>query len=172
VSIKGVGIMPTKRSVVAVLSLFVFLGFGALSRGQETQGKYMCTEANPEQVCVESNTCGLAGACTVNIKRTAGSASVTPDAPAARANAPFCVKVGQTVTWKSASKDTGFMLDFGPTSPFSVSGAIMGGSERPVAMVARRKGCYKFSAGACASGATYGKCQSVESELIVVGNDK
>jgi len=164
--------MPTKPSVVVILSLSLFLGFGALSRGQEAQGKYMCTESNPEQVCGESNTCGLSGACTVNIKRTAGSASVTLDAPAAKANAPFCVKVGQTVTWKSAAKDTGFMLDFGPTSPFSVSGAIMGGSERPVAMVARRKGCYKFSAGACASGATYGKCQSVESELIVVGNDK
>lgn len=164
--------MRTKQSAGIAFGLLVFLLFGALSRGQNAQGRYMCTEPNPEQVCSESNTCGLSGSCTVNIKRTASSASVTPDSTAAKANAPFCVKVGQTVTWKSASKDTGFILDFGPNSPFSLSGAITGGSERPVSAVATRKGCYRFSAGACVSGGTYGKCESVESELIVIGDNR
>lgn len=164
--------MRANGSVVIVLSLFVPFVLASHASSQDQRSKYMCTEANPEQACSESNTCGLSGPCTINIKRTAGSASVTPDSTAAKANAPFCVKVGQTLTWRSVSKGTGFMLDFGPDSPFSGSGAIMGGSDRPVSAVATRKGCYKFSAGACVSGATYGKCESVESELIVVGNDK
>jgi hypothetical protein len=77
--------------------------------------------------------------------------------------------VGTEVTWQSRSKNTGFVVDFGPGSPFD-SDAIVGGSDRPVSAVARKKGCYKYSAGACVSGSIYGMCGSVETELIITGS--
>jgi len=102
----------------------------------------------------------------VDIKRTASAASVTPGIPGAKENAPFCVKVGTKVTFKSESKNVGFVLDFGSSSPFSQA-AIIGGSDRPVTAVANKPGCFKFSAGACVSGAIYGMCGETSTEIIV-----
>ena len=166
--------MRKKCNTLILLNLFGVLALSIYLGAQETQrdsNSYQCTEPQPEQVCNESNTCGVSqGSCVVNIKRTANSASVLPAWVTSKPNAPFCVKAGGTVTWKSTSKNTGFMVDFGPNSPFSPSGTIAGGSDRSVSVVATRKGCYKFSAGACLSGATYGMCASTNSELIVVEN--
>jgi len=151
------------------LTLLILTLSGYLA--SEDRNKYVCSEPNPESMCTPKNTCGSATApCTVDIKRTAESAAVTPDIPGAKSNAPFCVKTGTTVTWKSVSKNTGFVVDFGPSSPFEPAGAaILGGSDRSASVVAKKQGCYKFSAGACVSGAIYGMCDSVDTELIVTG---
>jgi hypothetical protein len=78
------------------------------------------------------------------------------------------VKVGTTVTWQSSNKNTGFVLDLGPTSPFDTAdGAIMGGSDRPISVVAKRPGCFKYSVGACVSGTIYGMCGTSNAELVV-----
>jgi hypothetical protein len=79
------------------------------------------------------------------------------------------VKAGTTVTWQSSAKNTGFILDFGPSSPFDTPGAIIGGSDRPISVVAKRPGCYKFSLGACIAGTIYGMCGSTDSEIVVTG---
>lgn len=132
--------------------------------------KYACTEANPAQLCNASNTCGSASTpCEVDVKRTANGASSTPNIPNAKSNAFFCVKAGTTVTWKSTSKNIGFMIDPGATSPFEPGGAIIGGGDRPVSVVAKTVGCYKYSAGACKSGAIYGMCKDTSAEFVIVG---
>jgi len=132
--------------------------------------KYACTEANPAQLCNAGNTCGSASTpCEVDVKRSTNGASSTPSIPGAKSNAFFCVKVGTTVTWKSTSKNIGFMIDPGATSPFEPGGAIIGGADRPVSVVAKTVGCYKYSAGACMSGAIYGMCKDTSAELVIIG---
>jgi hypothetical protein len=101
------------------------------------------------------------------VKRTSDSASVTPSIPDAKGNSFFCVKVGTKVKWNSTEKGNGFVVDVGPASPFDPAGAIIGGSDRTVSVIAKRKGCFKYSAGACRSGAIYGMCDTVSAELIV-----
>ena len=139
------------------------------AKGPQGGGKkYVCLEPNPETMCNAATTCGSASTpCTVDVKRTAQAASVTPDIPNAKSNRPFCVKVGTTVTWKSSSKNTGFVLDFGPTSPFD-QGTIIGGSDRSISAVAKNAGCHKFSAGACVSGTIYGMCGNADTEIVVI----
>jgi hypothetical protein len=73
------------------------------------------------------------------------------------------------VTWKSTAKNVGFIVDPGTPSPFEPVGAIIGGSDRSVNVVARIPGCYKYSAGACMSGAIYGMCKETSAEIIVTG---
>jgi plastocyanin len=90
--------------------------------------------------------------------------------PNAKGNSLFCVKMGTTVQWKSTGKDIGFVVDFGPSSPFDPAGAIIGGSDRAITVVAKKPGCYKYSAGACMSGAMYGMCGEANVKLIVTGN--
>jgi plastocyanin len=139
------------------------------AKDEKGGSKYVCSETNPQGMCNSSTTCGSASApCTVDVKRTANAASVTPGIAGAKSNAPFCVKVGTTVTWKSSSKNVGFVLDFGPSSPFG-QGTLIGGSDRQVSVVANKPGCYKFSAGACVSGAIYGMCGETSTEIIVTG---
>jgi hypothetical protein len=130
--------------------------------------KYACSEANPAQLCTAANTCGSASTpCSVDVKRTANAASSTPSIPGAKSNSLFCVKAGTTVQWKSTGKNIGFVIDFGPTSPFVPGGAIMGGTDRAITVAAKTPGCYKYSAGACMSGAIYGMCGETNAELIV-----
>jgi hypothetical protein len=138
---------------------------------EKDSNKYVCSETNPQGMCNASTTCGSAGApCMVDIKRTANAASVTASIPGAKDNAPFCVKVGTKVSFKSESKNVGFVLDFGASSPFG-QGTIIGGSNRPVSVVANKPGCFKFSAGACVSGAIYGMCGETNTEIIVTGGN-
>jgi len=151
----------------SILLLLVLLG-NYLAAKEKDSNKYVCSEQNPQGICSTSTTCGSASApCTVDIKRTGSAASVTPGIAGAKGNKPFCVKVGTTVTWRSESKNVGFVLDFGPSSPFDQA-TIIGGSDRPVSAVAKKPGCFKFSAGACVSGAIYGMCGEASTEIIVI----
>jgi hypothetical protein len=149
-------------------------GYMAARQPQGKSSKYVCSEADPGSLCSAATTCGSASSpCVVNIRRKSGSsASATPSIANAKDNAPFCVKVGTTVTFQGSGKNTGFVLDFGPTSPFDTSnalapGTIIGGADRPISVVANKPGCYKYSVGACTSGTIYGMCGSSEAELIV-----
>ncbi len=156
---------------VAMAVMLLLLSSFAVSqekqRGRET---YLCSEPNPENACVAENSCGSSSTpCTVEIKRTASDAAVTPAIPNAKGNMLFCVKAGTEMIWKSPSKNTGFVVDFGPDSPFA-QGTIVGGSDRAVSAVPKTKGCYKYSTGACVSGAIYGMCASVETELVITGS--
>jgi hypothetical protein len=155
-------------AVSTLLSLFIVLLAG-VSRAQ-SKGKYVCDEPNPQSLCNAANTCSASGPCTVDIKRKGMSgATATPGFPKAKENSLFCVKEGATVTFQSSSKGTGFVVDFGPSSPFDPPDAIIGGSQKPVSVMAKRPGCFKYSAGACYSGATYGMCGSGTAEAIVIG---
>ena len=134
----------------------------------QSNSKYACSEPNLAQQCTTANTCGSASSpCSVDVKRTSDSASATPSVPNAKGNSLFCVKVGTKVTWMSSEKENGFVVDVGPSSPFDPAGAIIGGSDRAVSVVAKRPGCFKYSAGACRSGAIYGMCDTANAELIV-----
>jgi len=148
--------------------------FLAANAQQDKNNKYICSETNPGSMCTAATTCGSASSpCVVNIKRsgsTSASATSMPAIPNAKGNAPFCVKVGTTVTWQSSSKNTGFVLDFGPSSPFetpNTPGTIIGGADRPVSVVAKKPGCYKYSVGACVSGSIYGIYGSSTAEIVV-----
>ena len=136
--------------------------------GQSSSGKYACSESTPAQLCTAANTCGSASTpCAVDVKRTSNAASSTPMIPNAKSNSLFCIKAGTTVQWKSTRKDIGFVVDFGPSSPFDPAGAIIGGTDRIVTVTAKRPGCYKYSAGACRSGAIYGMCGQANVQLII-----
>lgn len=166
--------MTIHRSFVISCS-FVLLcplltSYSAAQSENKNSSKYACSEPQPEQLCNASNTCGSASSpCTVDVKRTADSASVTPGIPNAKGNSLFCVRTGTTVTWQTTSKNVGFLVDFGDASPFEPPEAITGGSSRSVSVVAKKPGCFKFSAGACASGAIYGMCKETDSEAVVIG---
>ncbi len=151
---------------------FLLLPVAILSSYASAQSKsnaYACTEAKPEVQCVAANTCGSSSTpCEIDVKRTASAASATPSIPGAKSNSLVCVKVGTTVQWKSTGRNIGFVVDFGPSSPFEPNGAIMGGSDRTVSVVAKTPGCFKYSAGACMSGAIYGMCGQANPKLIVV----
>jgi hypothetical protein len=168
--------MKTRRIIatqhLAALATIVLLcSFTLAQEQQRGSEKYLCSEPNPQAICTVENTCGSTSTpCTVEIKRTASDASATPSIPKAKGNEPFCVKAGTTILWKSGSKNTGFVLDFGPDSPFG-SEAVMGGSDRPASTVANKKGCYKYSVGACVSGSIYGMCGSAETELVITGGE-
>jgi plastocyanin len=167
--------MKIQRSFAIWSSLFLLpLSLLSVSTTVQAQSKnsnkYACAESNPASLCNASITCGSASApCTVDVKRTANAAEATPSTTKAKGNSTFCVKTGTTVTWQSTSKNTGFVMDFGNSAPFDEGGTIMGGSDRSVSVVAKNPGCYKFSAGACVSGAIYGMCGTGNAEMIVVG---
>lgn len=153
-------------SLLLVVSTCSLVGVSAA----QSKGKYVCDEANPETLCNAANTCSASGPCTVDIKRKGmNGATATPGFPKAKENSLFCVKEGTKVTFQSSAKGTGFVVDFGPSSPFDPPDAIIGGVQKPVTVAAQRPGCFKYSAGACYSGATYGMCGSGTAEAIVIG---
>jgi hypothetical protein len=134
------------------------------------QDKGACAQSNPASLCTADNTCGSASApCLVNVKRTSYSSSATPSIPKAKGNDLFCVKTGTTVTWQSTSKDTGFLIDFGASSPFDPPGAIMGGSKKAVSVVAKTPGCVSYNLSATAQNGIYGKSKAAQAQLIVIG---
>src|ERR1700743_122327 len=74
-------------------------------QAQNKNSKYACSDPNPASICTTSNTCGSSSEpCSVDVKRTANSASATPSIQAAKGNSTFCVKSGTTVIWKSDTK--------------------------------------------------------------------
>jgi plastocyanin len=131
--------------------------------------KYACSEHDPQSLCNASNTCGsFFKPCTVDVKRDDYGSSATPDIPNAKGNSTFCVNTGTTIVWKSTQKNMGFVVDFGPSSPFGSQDAIVGGARHSVSVTAMEPGCYKYSAGACISGALPGMCGSVMAEAIII----
>lgn len=151
-----------------VLLLVLAIGLAGDANAQ-SKGKYVCEEPNPQSLCNAGNTCAGNAPCTVDIKRQGMSgATATPGFADAKGNSLFCVKQGATVTFQTSSKGTGFIVDFGPSSPFEPSDTIIGGSKKSVDVMAKRTGCFKYSAGACYSGSTYGMCGSGAAEAIVL----
>jgi plastocyanin len=151
--------------------LFPIVALSTYAPAQSKSSDYACSKDVSAQMCTADNTCGSASIpCSVDVKRTANAASSTPSIPNAKGNSLFCIKPGTTVQWKSTGKDIGFVVDFGPASPFDPPGAIIGGSDRTVSVVAKRPGCYKYSAGACRSGAIYGMCGQTNVQLIITPN--
>jgi len=129
----------------------------------------ICSAANGKNICSESNTCGSAtSACEIDVKRSGDdSATATPSFSGAKSNVPFCVKAGTTITFKSTSKNTGFVVDFGKSSPFDSGAVIMGGDDRPRSVPAKKPGCYTYSVGACTAGTIYGMCGEEVVQLVV-----
>lgn len=147
--------------------------FAAKGGAREDDKNSVCSAANPQSVCKARTTCGShSTSCVVNVKRGSHSASATPSIPEAKANAPFCVKAGTTITWQSSSKSTGFILEFGENTPFESKTTITGGSKSPVSVVAKRPGCFRFSVSACREAAVSGMCESGSAELVVIGDEK
>ena len=139
-----------------------------MAQAQNKSNKYACSDPNPASVCTANNTCGSASEpCSVDVKRTADSASATPSIQDAKGNSTFCVKAGTAVVWKSDTKHQGFIVDMGPKTPFTIDD-IIGGSDKSVTLVAKTPGCYKYSVGACLSGAIYGMCGNSTAELVVI----
>src|SRR5215469_3445006 len=163
--------MKTQRLfavLFGVLIIPIFLtGF---PRGKEKKKPKndVCSASTPGSIC-NGATCGSAASpCEVDIKRSGGdSASATPNIPGAKENAPFCVKAGTTITFKSTSKNTGFVLDFCKSSPFDSGAAITGCADRPVSVVAKKPGCYTYSVGACTPGTIYGMCGDAAAQFVV-----
>ena len=160
-------------AISCVLFLLVLGLLPALSAQAKKGGnKYACSEPNPESQCNAGNTCGSSStACAVDVKRTRYSSSATPGIQGAKANALFCVKAGTTVTWQSSSKNTGFLVDFGPTSPFDPDDPIMGGSKKAVTVKTVKPGCYMYAFQATDSTGLYGMSQATHAELIVVSGE-
>jgi plastocyanin len=155
------------RCILLVLPL-VLLVHGEKASAQK-KNAYACKEPDPTALCTASTTCGSASEpCSVDVKRTSNAASATPSIPGAKGNSNFCVKVGTQVTWKSDTKHQGFIVDMGPTSPFDPPDDIVGGSAKTVTVTAKTPGCYRFSAGACLSGAIYGMCGNGTAELVIL----
>jgi hypothetical protein len=141
--------MKTSRffAISLVLALPVLLT-GVLQGGDKKKPKNdMCAAGNAQSICNAESTCGSATSpCRVDIRRDEGdSASATPEMSAGKSNVPFCVKAGTTITFVSKSKNTGFVLDFGNSSPFD----------------------YTYSVGACMAGTIYGMCGEHAAQLVV-----
>jgi len=152
-------------ALIAVL--LVVLAHEETVWGQSKKSKYACSEPNSAAICNAGKMCGsTSDPCTVDVKRTTNGASATPSIPGAKGNSTFCVTVGTPVVWKSETKHQGFVIDMGPTSPFDTDD-IIGGSDKSVTVVAKRPGCYRFSAGVCISGELYGMCGNSNAEMIV-----
>ena len=157
-------------SALMFSSLLLLGCFASAEDKKKEDSQDICMQANPVNMCNTSNTCGSASApCSVDVKRTSYSASATPSIPGAKGNSLFWVKSGTTVTWMSKSKNTGFLIDFGGTSPFDTPGAITGGQAKPVSMVAGKQGCYKYNVSASYTSGIYGMTKTAQANMIVVG---
>lgn len=164
--------MKLQNSTVRRYALFALLALPVcyfVAEGQQTSKEGGVS--GRQHLCTPANTCGSAASlCVVDVKRAGGdSASAIPNIPRAKSNALFCINAGTTVTWQSSSKNTGFVIDFGSASPFEAQRTIIGGSDRPISVVAKQKGHFRYSIGACTPGTVYGMCGSTEGELVVIG---
>jgi hypothetical protein len=162
------------RAFPAIVCGLIFLALLMMAvqvgAGNKKDKKTFCSIPHPEQLCSAKNTCGSGETpCILEVKRTGGGddASVTPNIPDFPKDTAICINTGTNVTWQGAGKNTGVMVDFGATSPFDPPGTIMGGSDRPVTVVAKRTGCFRYALGACTPGSIYGMCGNSDLELIV-----
>jgi len=153
-----------------MLAILLVASFATAGDNQKDNSKNACSQANPASLCNAGNTCGSASTpCSVDVKRTAYSSSVTPSIPNAKGNELFCVKTGTTVTWQSTAKNTGFIIDLMDSSPFDPPGAIRGGTDKSVSVVAKTPGCYKYNFSAADTRAIDAKSEATQAELIVIG---
>lgn len=165
--------MKNKPFAVIVFSLVLILPLlvAGLSAAKDKKNKKSyCSNPHPEQLCNAVNTCGSSSSpCQLDIKRTGegSDAAVIPNIPNFPKNAVICIQAGTTVTWLSTNKNTGFMVDFGESSPFDPAGTISGGTDRPITVVTKKPGCFKYSVGACTPGSIYGMCGNSDFDLIV-----
>jgi plastocyanin len=161
------------RSLVIVLSsvlaLPVFLTGYLDGKDKKKPKNDACAASDPGSICSGPTTCGSrTSACEIDIRRIGQvSAAAKPNIANAKDNDAFCIKVGTTITFKSTSRDTGFVLDFGNSSPFDSGTAITGGADRPVSVVAKKPGCYTYTVGACTAGTVYGMCGEDAAQFIV-----
>jgi hypothetical protein len=153
-----------------LLAILLIASFATAQDKKKINIKDACSQANPASLCSAANTCGSASApCTVDVKRTAYSSSVTPGIPNAKGNEIFCVKTGTTVTWRTTAKNTGFIIDLMDSSPFDPPGAIIGGTEKSVSTVAKTPGCFKYNFSASDTRGIDAQSEATQSVLIVVG---
>jgi plastocyanin len=168
--------MKVHRDLAAISFLLVLpLFLTSFIVGQDSKNKVKnsaCSASNPASICAEANTCGSASSpCTIDIRRSGSNyATAKPSTPDAKANKPFCVKVGTTVTFSTSSKNTGFVIDFGKNNPFDHEGSIIGGADRPITVTAKHPGCYTYSIGACTPGTVSGMCGNADAQLIISAN--
>ena len=156
-------------SFALMLLLVLLAAFATAEDKKKDSDQSACSNPNPASLCNAGNTCGSASSpCSVDVKRTSYSSTATPSISGAKGNSLFCVKTGTTVTWMSSVKNTGFLIDFGSSSPFDPPGTVMGGSAKSVSVVAKAPGCVKYNVSATAQNATYGKSKAAQSELIVI----
>jgi hypothetical protein len=162
--------LPAILSGFLAMVLVVATGYTPAKDKKKTS---YCSNPHPEQLCTAANTCGANGSsCLLEVKRVEGGteASVTPNIANFSKDQALCIQTGASVTWQGGGKNTGIVVDFGATSPFEPSGTIMGGSDRPITAVAKKAGCYRYTAGACTPGTAYGMCGNSDLELIVASS--
>lgn len=159
----------TMSFALMLLPVLLIASFATAEDKKKDSDQSACSNPNPASLCNGGNTCGSASTpCSVDVKRTSYSSTATPSISGAKGNSLFCVKTGTTVTWMSSSKNTGFLIDFGASSPFDPAGTVMGGSAKSVSVVAKTPGCVKYNLSATAQNGTYGKSKAAQSELIVI----
>jgi hypothetical protein len=157
--------MQPRSCSVALVTAAMILG----STSANAKSKYVCDEPKPADMCSPANTCGSPSTpCTIDIRKSAGGASVKPGIPKAKGNQFFCVKAGTAVVWMTSSKNTGFSISFGTDSPFTPDDPIIGGGSKPITVKAQNPGCYKYDAGAFYSGAVSGMSGGSKPELVIL----
>jgi len=160
--------LDRKRDRFFVLVVFSLMFSVAVSHAQK-KGKYACQEEQPESLCSQTNTCGSEStACTIDVLRSGDSSNVKPGIADAKNNHLFCIKSGTEVIWMTSKKNTGFMVSFGPDSPFDPDDPIMGGTKKQVKRKAVTPGCYTYDAGASISGTIYGMSGGSRRELVIL----
>jgi hypothetical protein len=165
---------PFRVIVCCLLVLLLSAVTGHMMAKTNKAKPSICSNPHPEQLCTAKNTCGTNGPCLLEVNRvvSGNGVSVKPNIEDFPKDAVLCIQAGASVTWQGAGKNTGVMVDFGNTSPFDPSGTIMAGSDRPITVVAQKPGCYKYTAGACVSGAIYGMCGNSDLEMVVTSGGK
>jgi hypothetical protein len=165
--------MKTYRYLALLSCLFdlalLLTGFSIAQDTKTTIKNDTCSASNSADIYSAAKTCGSAATpCSIDIRRSGMAyATVKPSIPDAKPNTAFSIKVGTTVTFMSGSKNIGFLIDFGETDPFDHEGVIMGGSDRPITVIAKHPGCYTYSVGACTAGSVYGMCGNAVAQLII-----
>ena len=72
------------------------------------------------------------------------------------------------MVWMTSDKTIGFVVSFGPDSPFDPEDLIVGAGKKQMRTIASTPGCYKYDARAFYSGAVYGTSSGGKAELVVL----
>lgn len=152
-----------------VLFTLVAVMVCAVLAHSQKNAKYACQEEQPASLCGQTNTCGSDSTpCRIDVTRSGDSSAVKPSIPDPKNNKLFCVKSGTEVIWMTSKKNTGFMVSFGPDSPFDPDDPIRGGTKKPITRKAVTPGCYTYDAGASISGTIYGMSGGSRREMVIL----